>query len=69
MQQPTALATAIQKRFLGPLARKKSPKVYVIEAESSRRRQYSISFLDKNLFPWFLAYHPFSEQILYESEA
>jgi hypothetical protein len=28
------LATAIQKRFLGPLARKKSPKVSVLEAES-----------------------------------
>jgi hypothetical protein len=27
-----ALASAIQKRFLGPLARKKSPKVSVLEA-------------------------------------
>jgi hypothetical protein len=42
-----ALATAIQKRFLGPLAREKSPKVSVLEAESSRQRHDSTSFLEK----------------------
>ncbi|MGA2205031.1 MAG: hypothetical protein ABSG40_24110, partial [Terriglobales bacterium] len=41
------MASAIQKRFLGPLARKKSPKVSVLGAESSRRLQYSTSFLKK----------------------
>ena len=40
-----ALASAIQKRFLGPLAREKSPKVSVLEAESSRRLHYSMPTL------------------------
>jgi len=38
------LATAFQKRFLRPLAREKSPKVSVLEAESSRRRYGSTNF-------------------------
>jgi hypothetical protein len=52
-----ALATAIQKRFLGRLARKKSPKISVLEAESSRRRNDSTSFLEKVIFSKIFAYH------------
>jgi hypothetical protein len=47
------LATAIQKRFLGPLARKKFPKVSVFEGESSCQRHDSTSFLS-NTSPWTL---------------
>jgi hypothetical protein len=44
------VATAIQKGFLGPLARGKSLKVSVLEAESSRRRHDSKSFFEKVIF-------------------
>jgi hypothetical protein len=47
------LATAIQKWFWGPLARKKSHKVYILEAQSSHRRHDSTSFLEKGIFQIF----------------
>jgi hypothetical protein len=49
LEYAATLATR-SKKFLGPLARKKSPKVSVLEAESSRRRHDSTSFLEKVIF-------------------
>jgi hypothetical protein len=46
-----ALATALQKRFWGPLAWKKSPKVPVLEADPARQHYGNTSFLEKILFP------------------
>jgi len=57
------LATAIQKRFLKPLAREKSPKVSVLEAESSRRRHNGKSFLEKLIFSKISAYHTPQNQV------
>lgn len=44
------LAITIMKWFSEPLARKKSPKVSILEAESSHRRHDSTSFLEKEIF-------------------
>jgi len=51
------LITAFPKRFLRPLPREKSPKVSVLEAESSRRHNDSTSFLEKVIFPKIFACH------------
>jgi hypothetical protein len=50
-----------KKGFLGRLAREKSPKVSVLEAESSRRRNDSTSFLEKVIFSKIFAYHTFGK--------
>jgi hypothetical protein len=60
-----ALATAVKKWFWGPLARKKSPKVSVLEAESSRRRHDGTSFLEKVIFSKIFAYHTPRTKILH----
>jgi hypothetical protein len=44
------LATAGKKWFLGLLAREKSPKVSILEAEFSCRRHDRKSFLEKVFF-------------------
>jgi hypothetical protein len=48
MQQPWQPQS---KKFLRPLALEKSPKVSVLEAESSQRCHDSASFFDKMPFP------------------
>jgi len=52
------LATAIQKWFLVPLAREKSPRVSIFGTGSSHRRHDSTSFLEKGILHKFTYHTP-----------